>query len=89
MANADTLNIVWNRKSRKMNDPRPNSPRRPSKWPLLTFAALLGAGAFAYVVARRRQGERVEGVDDLIDVCERFTDTLERRMNGNITSLAG
>jgi|DewCreStandDraft_4_1066084.scaffolds.fasta_scaffold85529_1 hypothetical protein len=72
-----------------MNDPRPNSPRRSTKWPLLTFAALLGAGAVAYVVAKRRQGHRVQGVDDLIDVCERFTDALERRMNGNVTSLAG
>lgn len=71
-----------------MNRCAESETRRSSKWPLITFFALLGAGALAYAVAKRRSAQAAEGVDDLLYVCENFTGALERRLNGNLTTLA-
>lgn len=58
------------------------SPRRPSKWPWITFAALLGAGAVAYAVARKRSRSQDENVDNLLYTCEAFASRLEKSLNG-------
>lgn len=58
-----------------------SSNRRSSKWPWITFAALLGAGAVAYTVARKRS-KRSHGVDDLLYICENVTSRLESSLNG-------
>jgi hypothetical protein len=72
-----------------MNPQSNSSSRRSSKWPVITFAALLGAGAVAFVVARRRSKSGAEkGVDELIYLCEDVTGRLERSLNGSLTSLA-
>lgn len=48
--------------------------------PWLTIAAAVGIGAAAFVIARRYlPASAVKEVDDLIDICERLSTTLEQR----------
>lgn len=71
----------------KWNDMKESTltARRTAKWPLITFAALLGAGAVAYAVAKKRQSSAGKSVDDLLHLCEDQANRLERSLNGRLT----